>query len=124
MMLTLFLGFAKRRAELMVLGGRGGSHREVLDDYGPVLLDMLIGISAGGAIVGYSLYTMSADTIAKHGTSSLAYTVPFVIYGMFRYLFLLYRRSGGGDPAATLLRDPHLLGAFGGWLLTVVLLLD
>jgi 4-hydroxybenzoate polyprenyltransferase len=123
MMLTLFLGFAKRRAELMVLGGRGGSHREVLDDYGPVLLDMLIGISAGGAIVGYSLYTLSADTIARHGTTSLVYTVPFVIYGMFRYLFLLYRSSGGSDPAATLLRDPHLLGAFGGWLLTVVLLL-
>lgn len=123
MMLTLFLGFAKRRAELKAMAGRGGSHREVLDDYGPLLLDLLIGISAGSTIVGYSLYTLSADTIATHGTTNLAYTVPFVIYGIFRYLFLLYRRGGGGDPSATLLQDLHLLGAFGGWRLTVILLL-
>jgi len=123
LMLTLFLGFAKRRAELNGMAGRGGSHRQVLDDYDPVLLDKLIGICAAGAIVSYSLYTVSAETVTMHGTTHLIYTVPFVIYGMFRYLFLLHRRGGGGDPASALLQDVHLLGAFGGWLLTVVVLL-
>ena len=123
LLLTLFLGFAKRRAELNALAGRGGHHRKVLDDYDPVLLDLLIGICAAGAIVSYSLYTVSAETVAMHGTTSLIYSVPFVIYGVFRYLFLLHRRSGGGDPSAALLQDVHLLIAFAGWLLTVVALL-
>lgn len=123
LMITLFLGFAKRRAELAALDGRGASHRQVLSDYDPALLDMLIGISAAGAIVNYSLYTVSPETVAMHGTSHLIYSVPFVVYGVFRYLFLLHRRGGGGDPAAALLRDPHLIGAFLGWLLTVLWLL-
>lgn len=123
LLFTLFLGFAKRRAELNALAGRGGSHRKVLDDYDPVLLDLLIGICAAGAIVSYSLYTVSAETVAMHGTTSLINSVPFVIYGVFRYLFLLHRRSGGGDPSAALLQDAHLLIAFAGWLLTVVALL-
>jgi len=123
LLLTLFLGFAKRRAELNALAGQGGSHRRVLDDYDPVLLDKLITICAAGAIVSYSLYTVSAETVAMHGTSNLIYTVPFVIYGIFRYLFLLHRRGGGGDPAAALLRDTHLLAAFAAWLFTVIAVL-
>ena len=123
LLLTLFLGLAKRRAELKALDERGGSHRKVLDDYDPALLDQLIGICAAGTIVTYSLYTVSAETVAMHGTTNLIYTVPFVIYGMFRYLFLLHRRAGGGDTAAELLRDGHLLGAVGCWLLAVVALL-
>lgn len=123
LLLTLFLGFAKRRAELNVMAGRGGSHRKVLDDYDPVLLDKLIGICAAGAIVSYSLYTVSAETVTMHGTVNLIYTVPFVIFGIFRYLFLLHRRGGGGDPAAALLKDAHLLGAFACWLVTVMVLL-
>lgn len=124
LLLTLFLGFAKRRAELNVMSGRGGLHRRVLDDYTPVLLDKLISICAASAIVSYSLYTVSAETVAIHGTTNLIYTVPFVIYGIFRYLFLLHRRTGGGDPAATLLRDGHLLGAFVAWCTAVVSLLN
>ena len=123
LMLTLFLGFAKRRAELNVMAGRGGSHRRVLNDYDPVLLDTLIGICATSAIVSYSLYTVSAETLVMHGTANLIYTVPFVIYGVFRYLFLLHRRNGGGDPAAALLQDVHLMAAFGGWVAAVLALL-
>ena len=123
LMLTLFLGFAKRRAELNALVGHGGSHRKVLDDYDPILLDELTGICAGGAIISYSLYTVSAETIAMHGTGNLIYTVPFVMYGIFRYLYLLHRRGGGGDPSAALLQDYHLLGAFCGWFASVILLL-
>jgi len=123
MMITLFLGFAKRHAEISALEGGAGSHRKVLEDYDQTLLDQMIGICAGGAIVSYSLYTVSAETVAMHGTSALIYTVPFVVYGIFRYLFLLHRRGGGGDPSAALMRDRHLAGALAGWLFAVVLLL-
>ena len=122
LMLTLFLGLAKRRAELGALDERRGSHRRVLDDYDPALLDQLIAICAAGAIVSYSLYTVSTETVAMHGTANLIYTVPFVIYGIFRYLFLLHRRAGGGDPAAEL-RDPHLVAAVIGWFAALVALL-
>lgn len=123
LMITLFLGFAKRRAELNALDERGASHRQVLSDYDTVLLDKLIGISAAGAIINYSLYTVSPQTVAMHGTEYLIYTVPFVVYGVFRYLFLLHRRGGGGDPSSALLHDPHLLASFFGWLVAVLVLL-
>jgi len=123
LMVTLFLGFAKRRAELMALDDAASGHRRVLDDYDPALLDKLIGICAAATIVSYSLYTVSAETQTLHGTDWLAATVPFVVYGMFRYLYRLHRESGGGDPAVDLLTDRHLLAATGGWLLAVVLVL-
>lgn len=123
LMVTLFLGFAKRHAELSVLARDSGSHRKVLDDYDPSMLDKLIGITATSTIISYSLYTVSAETVVMHGTTRLIYTVPFVIYGIFRYLFLLHRRGRGGDPAAALLRDGHLLASLSGWLATVIFLL-
>ncbi|MBI2306685.1 MAG: decaprenyl-phosphate phosphoribosyltransferase [Rhodocyclales bacterium] len=123
LMVTLFLGFAKRHAELKALDGHAGGHRQVLDEYDPALLDKLIGICAAATIVSYSLYTVSADTLALHGTSGLMATVPFVVYGMFRYLYRLHRHAGGGDPAVDLLTDRHLLVAGGGWLLAVVWIL-
>ena len=120
LLVTLFLGFAKRRAELAALEGDGGSHRQVLDDYDPVLLDKLIGICAAGTLVTYSLYTVSPETVAMHGTYALVYTVPCVIYGLFRYLYLLHRRGGGGDPAAAMLGDRHLLAAGALWFVLVL----
>jgi len=74
-------------------------------------------------LVAYSLYTVAPETIALHGTSRLIYTVPFVLYGMFRYLFLLHRRGGGGDPALEIVTDAHLLAAMAGWLATTLWLL-
>jgi 4-hydroxybenzoate polyprenyltransferase len=118
LLLTIFLGFAKRRAELMTSDGDGPSgvsQRPVLYDYSPVLLDTLMAISAAGAIVSYSLYTVSPDTIELHQTDKLIYTLPFVLYGIFRYIFLLHRR-GGEDPASTLLTDAHMLIAGALWL--------
>ena len=123
LMVTLFLGFAKRRAELYALEDGAGSHRKVLDEYDPVLLDKMITVCAAGSIVSYSLYTLSPQTLALHGTDRLMWTVPFVLYGMFRYLFLLHRQGGGSDAASDLLRDRHLLVSVGGWLLTVLWLL-
>ncbi|HEX5803736.1 MAG TPA: decaprenyl-phosphate phosphoribosyltransferase [Azospira sp.] len=123
LMITLFLGFAKRRAELMALEDGAGGHRQVLEEYDPVLLDKLIGVCAAATIVSYSLYTVSADTLALHGSDRLVATVPFVVYGMFRYLYRLHRQSGGGDPAVDLLTDRHLLLAGSGWLAMVLLIL-
>jgi 4-hydroxybenzoate polyprenyltransferase len=117
MMVTLFLGFSKRRAELYAMadGPNGaGSHRKVLDEYDPVLLDKMIGICASATVVCYALYTMSPQTIAMHRTTGLIWTVPFVLYGMFRYLQRLH--SGGGEDAASeLTRDRHLIISGLGW---------
>lgn len=125
MMLTLFLGFAKRRAEFATLesdpdgemGANGAVQRPALDGYSIVLLDRLIAISAAGAVIGYAFYSLDSRTIELHGTSNLILTLPFVIYGLFRYLFALYRSGAGADPARDLLRDPHLLGALFGWVI-------
>jgi hypothetical protein len=123
LMITLFLGFAKRRAELGALEADNASHRRVLEHYTEPMLDQFIGIAAAGTVISYALYTVSTETVALHGTRALIATVPFVLYGMLRYLWKLHARGGGGDPAQELLRDPHLLAATAGWLLLVLLLL-
>jgi len=108
LMLTLFLGFAKRRAELAIQAAGGGSRR-VLEHYSPQILDVMIAVTVGGTILSYSLYTMNERTVAVHGTEDLIYTAPFVIYGIFRYVYLLYKEGGGEDTARDLIRDPHIL---------------
>jgi 4-hydroxybenzoate polyprenyltransferase len=123
LMLTLFLGFAKRRAELNALMEQSGGHRRVLEHYSEPMLDQFLSLTAMGTVVTYSLYTVAADTVVQHGTANLILTVPFVLYGMLRYLYLLHRRGGGGDPARELVRDGHLLAALGGWLATVLAVL-
>jgi 4-hydroxybenzoate polyprenyltransferase len=124
LMLTLFLAFAKRRAELGALAGNGAGHRRVLEHYTAPMLDQFISIAAAATIISYALYTVSAETVALHGTRSLIATVPFVLYGMLRYLWRVHARGGGGDPARELLTDPHLLAATLGWLLLVLALLS
>lgn len=123
LMLTLFLGFAKRRAELNALMEESGNHRPVLDQYTAPMLDQFITLAAGATVIAYSLYTVSEETIALHGTPWLILTVPCVAYGLLRYLYRLHRAGGGGDPARELLNDPHLLGVFILWLLLVIGLL-
>lgn len=123
LMVTLFLGFTKRRAEIIALADDKTAHRKVLEHYSPVLLDKMIGITAAGLIMSYSLYTMNPDTIRIHGTPNLIYTVPFVMYGVFRYIYLLHHQSRGGDPSHDLVRDPHLFIVVGAWLVTTILLI-
>ena len=123
LMVTLFLGFTKRRAEIFALNEDKADHRRVLEHYSPVLLDKMIGITAAGLIMSYSLYTMNADTIRIQGTANLIYTVPFVMYGVFRYIYLLHHQSRGGDPSHDLVRDPHLFIAVGAWLVATILLI-
>jgi 4-hydroxybenzoate polyprenyltransferase len=123
LMVTLFLGFSKRRAEIIVLSADKTAHRKVLEDYSPVLLDKMIVITAAGLIMSYSLYTMSPETILIHRTANLIYTVPFVIYGVFRYIFLLHHQRSGGDPSRDLVRDPHMLTVLLTWLITTIALI-
>jgi 4-hydroxybenzoate polyprenyltransferase len=124
LMMALFLGFAKRRAELYAITGDGPSPRKVLSHYQPVLLDNMIVITATCVILTYSLYTMSPTTIQVHHTDSLIYTVPFVIYGVFRYIYSLHQQTVGSDPALQILSDPHLLLAITGWLIVTLWLIS
>jgi 4-hydroxybenzoate polyprenyltransferase len=127
MMITLFLGFSKRRAELLLLT-RQEQHspqatRRVLEHYQPAQLDQYIGVTAAGAILSYSLYTMSPEVRAQLGTGDLIFTVPLVVYGIFRYILLLHGHGKGSDTARDLLQDPHLLATVGAWAtLTAILL--
>lgn len=121
LMVTLFLGFAKRRAELASLGEDGNgaiaaSQRKALTGYSKELLDGMIALTAAGTVIGYALYTIDPRTRQVQATDDLIFTVPLVIYGVARYLWVLYRRGGGADPSAELLEDPHLLAALAGWL--------
>lgn len=127
LMLTLFLGFAKRRAELLALEEAGITDaaltRRVLDDYRPAMIEQFMAISAASAILTYSLYTVSPETIAKHGTDALIYTVPFVVYGIFRYIFLLHSHGKGNDTTRDLFSDRHLLATVAGWMTVTVWIL-
>ncbi len=120
-MLTLFLGFTKRRSEMLTLEATGSdtaaptSTRKVLDDYSPAMIEQFMSVTAACAILSYSLYTVAPDTIARQHTQRLILTVPFVVYGIFRYLYLLHRERRGADTARDLLTDPHMLAACAGW---------
>ena len=96
---------------VLLLKTSAGGHRRVLEDYDERLLDMLIGTSAASAVMSYALYTESAETVGRLGTRWLFATFPFVVYGLFRYLYLLYRAGRGGDPVETALGDAHALNA-------------
>jgi hypothetical protein len=98
-------------------------HRKVLSVYQPVVLDNMIVVTATCVVLTYSLYTMSPETVQYHHTKSLIYTVPFVMYGIFRYLYSLHRQTAGGDPAVEIFRDPHILLAIVGWLLVTLWLI-
>ena len=122
-LLTLFLGLAKRRAEIARLAGDAGRHRAVLDDYSAGFLDKAIVLTAAGMLVAYAWYTLAEDTALIHGTGKLVMTLPWVLLGTLRYLYRLRWRGGGGDPAEELLRDPLLAASVAGWLATVLWLI-
>ncbi len=120
---ALFLAFCKRYEELHRQTEATGQTRATMSDYSASFLDMMIGPLAALSILTYALYTVSKETFDRHGTYNLMYTVPIVTYGVFRYLFLVYRKSEGGDPARLLFRDVPLMLSGVAYAMLVILLL-
>ncbi len=122
-LLALFLALVKRKHELVALGEASAGHRPALADYSAPFLDQLITIVAAATITAYALYTMAPDVRTKLNTEHLDLTIPFVLYGIFRYLYVAHIQGGGGNPSRVLLEDKPLLAAIGLWLVTVGVLL-
>ncbi|HEX8679467.1 MAG TPA: decaprenyl-phosphate phosphoribosyltransferase [Chthoniobacterales bacterium] len=122
-LLALFLGFSKRRYELALLKERAMEHRRVLADYDPRFLDMMIAIVTASAVTCYALYTVSEETVARFHTKALLSTLPFVLYGIFRYLYLVYHKDRGGDPIVTAFTDPATIINLLLWAGTVAFIL-
>lgn len=120
MLLALFLALSKRRHELVALADEATRHRAILQEYSPYLLDQMISVVTAATVVGYAFYTVSPDTVAKFGTDKLVLTLPFPLYGIFRYLYLVHQREGGGSPSEMLLTDRPLLACVALWAMAVV----
>jgi 4-hydroxybenzoate polyprenyltransferase len=121
--LSLFLILAKRRNEIAVMGDDAASHRSILNEYGERFLDQMIAVVTACTIISYVLYTLDPATVVKFHTQSLMFTVPFVIYGIFRYLYLIYQRNLGGRPEVVLLTDRPLLISLFLWIVVAIAIL-
>jgi 4-hydroxybenzoate polyprenyltransferase len=117
-LLALFLALAKRRGELVLVGAGRTPGRQVLDGYSLELVDQLTGIVASGTVIAYAIYTVTAG----HSRALLA-TVPFVVFGVFRYLLLIHRYDVGEEPEQVLLKDVPILLAVAGWIVTAAAIL-
>jgi 4-hydroxybenzoate polyprenyltransferase len=122
-LLALFLVLSKRRHELTLLADGAMTHRPILEEYSPYLLDQMIAVVTASTLVAYSVYSTSVETAERLGTSRLGLTIPFVLYGIFRYLYLVHQKRGGGSPADLLITDRPLLACVGLWALSVALIL-
>jgi len=121
-LLALFLALSKRRHELVLLADGATEHRPILGEYSPYLLDQMISVVTASTLVAYIFYCISPETIEKFGTDMLGLTIPFPLYGIFRYLYLVHRREGGGSPSQMLLNDRPLLVCVALWVLAVVVI--
>ena len=122
-LLALFLVLSKRRHELTLLADAATTHRPILEEYSPYLLDQMIAVVTASTLVAYSVYSTSAETAERLRTTRLGLTIPFVLYGIFRYLYLVHQKRAGGSPADLLLTDRPLLACVGLWALCVALIL-
>ena len=113
LLLAMFLSLAKRRHELVSLTTSATGHRKILAEYSPYLLDQMISVVTASCLTAYAFYTMAPDTVQKYRTEKLAWTIPFVLYGIFRYLYLVHQKEKGGSPTDILVTDrPLLLNVF------------
>ena len=119
-LLSLLLAFSKRRHEVALLEGAASDHRRILAEYPLPFLDQIIAVVTGATVVCYSLYTLDVRTIEHFGSDGLKFTIPFVLYGLLRYLFLVYRCEKGGNPTELVLSDRPLMLTVIGWLLVSV----
>jgi 4-hydroxybenzoate polyprenyltransferase len=122
-LLALFIALAKRRHEIVLLAGGATSHRPILGEYSAYLLDQMIGVVTASTLISYIFYTISPETQAKFDTQWLGLTIPFPLYGIFRYLYLVHLREGGGSPADLLLTDRPLLACVALWAVAVALII-
>jgi 4-hydroxybenzoate polyprenyltransferase len=122
-LLALFIALAKRRHEIVLLAGDAPAHRRILGEYSAYLLDQMIAVVTASTLIAYIFYTVSPETQAKFGTPWLGLTIPFPLYGIFRYLYLVHRREGGGSPSDLLLTDRPLLVCVALWALAVAVII-
>ena len=121
--ISLFLGFTKRKAEIVYLGDSAISHRKVLGQYNESFLDQAISIVTASTVIFYILYTVDPHTTAMVGSRMLLFSVPPVLYGIFRYLYLVYHDESGGDPTRTIFSDRPLLLTGGIWAILCALII-
>ena len=121
-LLSLFLALGKRRHELVLLNKTSDNHRAVLSHYSPHLVDQLISVVTPVTLITYLLYTLDADTMARFNSDKLFSTGIFVIFGIFRYLYLIHKKDLGGSPTRLVLKDLPLLAAILGWIFTFSLI--
>jgi 4-hydroxybenzoate polyprenyltransferase len=120
-LLSLFLGFSKRRHELVLLNDQAGNHRQILREYTPELLEEILAVVTSSTVMAYSLYTFTYEKLPQNHAMML--TIPFVLYGIFRYLYLVHLKNAGGSPEEVLLGDgPFLVNAI-LWMLSVIVIL-
>jgi 4-hydroxybenzoate polyprenyltransferase len=122
-LLALFIALSKRRHELVLLGTHASAHRAILANYTPYFLDQLIGIVTASTVVSYALYTLSPEVQSKFPGKRLEITIPFVLFGIFRYLHLIHHHEQGGNPARVLFTDPVLLSVVLIWAASVVFII-
>ncbi len=121
-LLAIFLALSKRRHELTLLNEGAKEHRKALAQYGPHFLDQMIGVVTASTLMSYALYTIS-EAPHKFGTRGMIYTIPFVLYGIFRYLYLVYQKEEGGNPSQALFIDWPLMVDVALWVVTVTLVI-
>jgi len=122
-LLALFLSLSKRRHELMLLGEGAGDHRPILEEYSPYLLDQMIAVVTASTLIAYAVFTTDAATAQRLGTPHMGLTIPFVLYGIFRYLYLVHQKREGGNPATLLATDRPLLACVVLWVGAVAALM-
>jgi 4-hydroxybenzoate polyprenyltransferase len=122
-LLALFLALSKRRHELVLLGADASNHRSILANYSPYFLDQLIAVVTASTVMSYALYTLSHDVQAKFPGKRLELTIPFVLFGIFRYLYLVHQNEEGGSPTRMLFTDSVLLSVVLMWAASVILII-
>ncbi len=121
-LVALFLALSKRRHELFLLEENAAAHRSILSEYSAALLDQMIAVVTSSTLMAYALYTLSPRTHREVSTG-LYLSIPFVIYGIFRYLYLVHRKEGGGEPGRTLIGDRAILIDIAFWVISIILIL-
>ena len=120
MLFAVFIALNKRRHELTLLVGEAVEHRRILGEYNPYLLDQMIAVVTASTLVSYTLYTLNPETVSRLGTERLVWTLPFVLYGIFRYMYLVHRKDQGGSPTKVLLNDRPILFTVVLWVAMIV----